>query len=140
MEINYNGIRLKLTDEQIEEIKKQEDKERLKKAEYKKLFEDLVLTQIDFDHPKTNLTEYPGMLFWFTESGAIVCTYNFKTHDFMISNAATWNELTDDLEMNEEKIQALWDIIDPLFGNNIMSIGVMTSEERDEYLQYFYHF
>ena len=95
MQIDVNGIKITLTDQQLKEIADQQKKSKTKEERFLDL-----ISGIDVNQPKVDFEKYPNFLFWFDKDGKYICEYDWKNGDFWFSYRNDWSVFESEFSLN----------------------------------------
>ena len=100
MQIDVNGIKITLTDQQLKEIAEQQKKVKTKEERFLEL-----ISGIDINQPKVDFEKYPNILFWFDKDGKYICEYDWKNDWFWFSHNQVWSVFESEFFLNYMEIR-----------------------------------
>ena len=95
MQIDVNGIKITLTDQQLREIADQQKKLKTKEEMFLEL-----ISGIDVNQPMVDFEKYPNFLFWFDKDGKYICEYDWKNGHFWFSYRNVWSVFESEFSLN----------------------------------------
>lgn len=100
MKIEYEGVVIELTQEQIDSIERQKNK---KSPEA--LFKELVLDRININSPKVDFEKYENRIYWFDKNEKYISHYNWEYGEFWFDHDTIWSVFCEKFDWNYEQTQ-----------------------------------